>query len=155
MATIKLNLLFAFLMVIPACNCSSDTLPLSDYESVRVGVYFYFPDDTEKYLGSTMGASNCGNIAYRYANEASLSSGDSWSYICCTHENGSDCYRKIRWELTKVVTANISKPIIIVWTKNTPIVFKHHKFHKLNKSAGNSRSNKNRTCMGSEPLWLR
>jgi hypothetical protein len=74
-----------------------DTLPLSRYEDVDVSVYFFFPNnDKEYYLGDTRGASGCGDMAYAYAADNQLSRNNNWTYICCTHEADSDCYRKIR-----------------------------------------------------------
>ena len=73
-----------------------DTLPLSEYEEVTVRVYGYTPDDAESYLGDTVGASSCGSMAYSWAGANGFKNSNRWSYICCTHEDGSDCYRKIR-----------------------------------------------------------
>ena len=73
-----------------------ETLPLSRYDDIDVSVYFYYPDETERYLGDVRGASACGDAAYSYASKNGLRNNSSWSYICCTHEDGSDCYRKIR-----------------------------------------------------------
>ena len=73
-----------------------DTLPLSRYEDIYVSTYFYFPNDKEVYLGDTKGASSCGDMAYSYAYEKGLHHSSNWSYICCTHEEGSNCYRTIR-----------------------------------------------------------
>lgn len=88
--------LIFFLMIGIASGCGDGTLPLSQYDKVDVNVYFYFPDDNEVYLGETRGASSCGDIAYSYAASKNLDRSDDWSYICCTIEKGSDCYRKIR-----------------------------------------------------------
>jgi|TARA_B110000238_G_C15931944_1_gene355103 hypothetical protein len=73
-----------------------ETLPLSRYDDIDVSVYFYYPDETERYLGDVRGASACGDVAYDYASGNGLRNNPRWSYICCTHEDGSDCYRKIR-----------------------------------------------------------
>jgi hypothetical protein len=73
-----------------------DTLPLSEYDDVDVSVYAYTPDEKETYLGDTTGASSCGAMAYAWAEGKGFQRGDGWSYICCTHEDGSSCYRKIR-----------------------------------------------------------
>lgn len=88
-----------FLLIALICftsGCDDGTLPLSKYDKVDVNVYFYFPDNREVFLGQTRGASSCGDIAYSYAASKNLSRSDNWSYICCTIEKGSDCYRKIR-----------------------------------------------------------
>ena len=76
--------------------CDDETLPLSQYDSVDVNVYFYLPDDREVFLGKTQGASSCGSMAHGYARSKDLDRSDDWDYICCTIENGSECYRKIR-----------------------------------------------------------
>lgn len=73
-----------------------ETLPLSRYDDVDVNVYFYFPDGYEVYLGKTKGASSCGSFAYAYAEEKKLARNNEWSYVCCTIEGDSSCYRKIR-----------------------------------------------------------
>jgi len=67
-----------------------------DYDSVDVNAYFYFADGREVFLGSTVGASSCGGMAFSYAASHNMRRGDDWSYICCTIERGSSCYRKIR-----------------------------------------------------------
>ena len=77
-------------------GCEEDTLPFSEYEKVNVNVYFYFPNDKEIFLGKTLGASSCGSMAYSYAKSKGFRRTDRWSYICCTIEKGSSCYRKIR-----------------------------------------------------------
>lgn len=77
-----------------------EMLPLDRYEDFDVRVQFYYPADRNgetryQYLGSTHGAKSCGNIARSYAAQHDLLYSD-WSYVCCTHEAESDCYRKIR-----------------------------------------------------------
>jgi len=80
-----------------------DELPVSRYDEVEVGVYFSFPsesregsDSSSRYIGNAKGTSACGAIARNYANQHYLGRSSGWSYVCCTHESGSDCYRKIR-----------------------------------------------------------
>ena len=73
-----------------------ETLPLSRYDDLDVHVYFYFPGGKEQYLGRVRGASACGGTARSYAAQHNLSTNRDWSYICCTVEGGSNCYRKIR-----------------------------------------------------------
>ena len=70
-------------------------LPYSQYEKVDVNAYFYFPDDTEIFLGQFKGASACQSAASNYAYRKNMSNAN-WSYICCTIEKGSSCYRKIK-----------------------------------------------------------
>lgn len=73
-----------------------DTLPIERYEDMDVGVWFYYPDgDRADYLGQTRGAASCGDMAADHADFLQISH-SAWSYVCCTHEGGSDCYRKIR-----------------------------------------------------------
>ena len=85
----------AFFMSWWPFNAGNDILPFSKYEDVSVNAYFYFPDNREIYLGQYKGASACQNAARNYANSKNMSSA-SWSYICCTNEKGSSCYRKIK-----------------------------------------------------------
>lgn len=73
-----------------------DTLPLSRYDDIDVNVHFYLPDQREVYLGQTRGASSCGDMAHNYAARNGLTGNPSWGYVCCTIEDGSSCYRKIR-----------------------------------------------------------
>ena len=73
-----------------------DVLPFSRYDDLDVNVYFYFPSGTEVYLGKVRGASACGDAAHGFAYREELTRNREWSYVCCTVEAGSDCYRKIR-----------------------------------------------------------
>lgn len=91
MKTTSIIILSLFLLT--ACD---DGLDFSQYEKVKVNTYFYFPDNTEVYLGEHKGASACGNAAYSYAKSKKLDNSDDWSYICCTIRKGSSCYEKIR-----------------------------------------------------------
>lgn len=70
-------------------------LPLSQYDKIYVDVYFYGPDNDQTYLGKKLGATQCGDAARRRARTLELGPQD-WSYVCCTYEAGSSCYRKIR-----------------------------------------------------------
>ena len=76
-------------------NSNNDLLPFSKYEDVSVNAYFYFPDNREVFLGRYKGASACQSAASNYAYSKEMSSAN-WSYICCTIEKGSSCYRKIK-----------------------------------------------------------
>jgi hypothetical protein len=73
-----------------------ETLPYSRYDDVDVSVYFYDSNNNERYLGVVRGATACGEEAYSYASRNGFRDSASWNYICCTHEDGSNCYRKIR-----------------------------------------------------------
>ena len=72
-----------------------ETLPQSRYEDVNVNVLFYFPNGDEYPIGETKGASSCKAMAWDYARAKNVENA-MWSYVCCTKENGSSCYRKIR-----------------------------------------------------------
>lgn len=102
------NIIILFILTFTVYSCTGgkygtdkifgppEDLPFSRYEDMQVDVRFYHPDESYVNLGKTKGASNCGNIAYDYAYSQSLEKNDGWSYACCTHEGGSNCYRKIR-----------------------------------------------------------
>ena len=77
------------------CDNSIDPLPFSEYEKVTVNAYFYYPNDKEVYLGQMVGASAGGSAARSFTRRKIFPS-SNWSYICCTVEKGSECYRKIR-----------------------------------------------------------
>ena len=64
-------------------------------EEIPVHAYFYFEGGQESYLGRYVGVSSCQTAAYNYASSKDVRS-TNWGYICCTIENGSDCYRKIK-----------------------------------------------------------
>ena len=87
-------LVAAFFFSWPPFN-QDTTLSLSNYENVSVNAYFYYPDNTEVYLGQMRGASACQSAASRFASSKNLSNAN-WGYICCTIEKGSSCYRKIK-----------------------------------------------------------
>jgi hypothetical protein len=79
-----------------------ENLPFSRYDDVDVHVIFSFPQrDHPKQgqhynIGRVRGASACGSVARNYAAQYNLSTNRDWSYVCCTIEAGSSCYRKIR-----------------------------------------------------------
>lgn len=66
-------------------------------ENVQMNVYYYRSSDLSNslYLGQAKGLSNCQATANRTAQIENRRS-DGWSYICCTIENGSACYRKLK-----------------------------------------------------------
>jgi len=88
-------LIAAFFFNLWPFNGGSDTLPFSKYETTRVNAYFYYPNNQEVYLGEVNGASACQSAARNFAYSKNVGS-SNWSYICCTIEKGSSCYRKIR-----------------------------------------------------------
>jgi len=88
-------LIAAFFLNLWPFDSGSGTLPFDKYETTRVNAYFYYPNDKEVYLGEFTGASACQSAARGYANSQNISS-SNWSYICCTIEKGSSCYRKIK-----------------------------------------------------------
>jgi hypothetical protein len=66
-----------------------------EIETADYNVYFYFPSDTEHYLGQASGLSECGATAHSYAIERKVSAAD-WGYVCCMIARGSSCYEKHR-----------------------------------------------------------
>ena len=83
-----------FIEIWPFSN-EYEALPFSEYEKVKVNAYFYFPDNSEIYLGEYKGASACQYAAANYARSKNISNAN-WGYICCTIEKGSSCYQKIK-----------------------------------------------------------
>ena len=81
--------------------CGDECSSYSDYtckeiQIAKYNVYFYFPNDAEKYLGQVEGLDSCGQLAWSYADEKDLTDDRDWSYICCMIANGSSCYEKHR-----------------------------------------------------------
>ena len=77
------------------CSSYSD-FSCSEIQKASYNVYFYFPDNSEYYLGSAEGLSQCGSVAYSYAASKNLTSNREWTYICCMKAKGSECYEKHR-----------------------------------------------------------
>lgn len=82
-------------------GCGDECSSYSDFSCKEIqkapyNVYFYFPNDSEYYLGTADGLDECGSKAYSYAASKNLSGNREWSYICCMIAKGSDCYEKHR-----------------------------------------------------------
>jgi hypothetical protein len=98
----KLVVIIAVLLGMYKCSSDRsppDILPHSQYEHVDVDVLFWFPpprDDRVYNLGTVHGTSSCRRVALNYVVQHHLENNGDWSYVCCTHEGGSSCYRKIR-----------------------------------------------------------
>ena len=91
----------AFVLV--KCTGGHDDARSARDEAVEVGVFFEFPQGSSppgpagaRLIGTVTGASACEAAARAYARQQNLSGSSGWNYHCCTHENGSDCQRKIR-----------------------------------------------------------
>lgn len=66
-------------------------------EQATYNVFFYFPkNDKEYYLGIATGLSECGSVAYSYANEKKLTNNSDWTYLCCIKTKDSECEEKHR-----------------------------------------------------------
>jgi len=65
-------------------------------EQSTYNVYFYFPDNSEYYLGKSYSLSGCGGMASSYASKKNMNRSDGWGYICCLEAGGSGCAEKHR-----------------------------------------------------------
>ena len=95
------NLSILILTTFTLIGCSDECREYSDFscddiEKASYNVYFYYPSQSEEYLGVAQGLSQCGNIANDFAYSKELNRNPSWSYICCMKANGSECYEKHR-----------------------------------------------------------
>lgn len=63
-----------------------------------MNAYYYRSSDLNNflYLGQVKGLSACQVAANYKAQIEKRRRGDGWYYICCTIENGSACYRKLK-----------------------------------------------------------
>ena len=78
-----------------SCKSYSD-YTCKQLENSTYNAFFYFPDDTEYYLGTVYSLSGCGRAANRYASSKNLSRSDGWGYICCLKTSNSNCAEKHR-----------------------------------------------------------
>lgn len=46
-------------------------------------------------IGVAKGLAACGSVARSFAREKNMENA-SWSYVCCLHAKGSNCYEKHR-----------------------------------------------------------
>lgn len=91
----------SLLIIAALSGCSDVCREYSDFscreiEKASYNVYFYYPSETEKYLGQAQGLSQCGSLAHGFASSKNLSGNGEWSYICCMRAKGSECYEKHR-----------------------------------------------------------
>ena len=78
-----------------SCKQYSD-YSCKELEASNYNVYFYFPDDREKYLGVSNSLSQCNSMSVNYANQKNISRSDGWGYICCLKTKNSECAEKHR-----------------------------------------------------------
>jgi hypothetical protein len=84
--------------VLASCGdeCSSySSFSCKQIEAANYNVYFYFPSETEQYLGEAKGLSQCGQRARGFAASKNLSR-ENWGYVCCMIAKDSSCYEKHR-----------------------------------------------------------
>jgi hypothetical protein len=94
----RFGIIFGALAALTACGdeCSSySEFSCKEIQNAEYNVYFYYPNQTETYLGQASGLSQCGNVAHSFAAQKNLS-GSEWGYICCMIAKGSSCYEKHR-----------------------------------------------------------
>ncbi len=87
--------LLDFLFGKDSCRSYSD-YTCKELENSNYNVYFYFPDNTEYYLGVSSSLTSCNSIAVSYANKKNMSSSSGWGYICCLKTKTSECAEKHR-----------------------------------------------------------
>jgi hypothetical protein len=91
----------SLLIILTLSGCGDECREYSDFsckeiEKAPYNVYFYYPSGAEEHLGQASGLSQCGSVAHNFAWSKNLSNNREWSYICCMHAKGSDCYEKHR-----------------------------------------------------------
>lgn len=78
-------------------GCGDECSSYSNYtckqiQNASYNVYFYFPNDTEVYLGETMSLDSCGAIAAGYASQKNV----PVRWVCCMKTASSPCEGKHR-----------------------------------------------------------
>ncbi len=97
----QIKVTLSLLIIITLSGCGDECREYSDLSCKKIekapyNVYFYYPSETEEYLGQTNGLSQCGSLAHNFAWSKNLGNNGQWSYICCMRAKGSDCYEKHR-----------------------------------------------------------
>lgn len=99
--TTKIKIVLGLFLTTILSGCGDRCREYSDFsckeiEMAPYNVYFYYPNETEEYLGQVQGLSQCGSEAYNFASIKNLSDNSEWGYICCMRAKGSECYEKHR-----------------------------------------------------------
>lgn len=68
--------------------------PASSDDQGEMRVYFFYPDKSERYMGTTRGAEGCQRVAANFAATQKLDGG--WSYGCCDKPDAPDCKKKLK-----------------------------------------------------------
>ena len=107
--SVKRQLVLSLLVLLSATTASAGIFDLfrrdsckqySDYtckqlENSPYNVYFYWPNNSEEYLGQSSSLSQCGDMAVNFSYRKSIQNED-WGYICCLITNSSSCAEKHR-----------------------------------------------------------
>lgn len=106
--TLEMRALIAIVsLVLFGSGCSQDSckeysrFTCEELEHLSYNVYYYDMDrnggtSNELYLGSTIGLSQCGAMAWDAAAKKKKDRSDDWSYVCCLQTNDSACAEKHR-----------------------------------------------------------
>ena len=78
-----------------SCRSYSD-YTCKQLENSSYNVYFFYPDNSEDYIGVSRSLSNCNSMAVTHANRKNLKRSDGWGYICCLKTKNSECAEKHR-----------------------------------------------------------
>lgn len=93
----KLIVLMSLLAACSQDKCKEySEFSCEEIDAAEYNVYFYYPDNTEKFLGHANGLRSCGSIARSFVNQGDLESNNDWSYVCCMIAKDSQCYEKHR-----------------------------------------------------------
>ncbi len=96
------KVILSFFLIATLLSCKKDECKeYSDFsckeiEEANYNVYFYYPSQTEVYLGEAKGLAYCGSKARSFARSKDLLNNRDWGYICCMIAKGSSCYEKHR-----------------------------------------------------------
>lgn len=90
------------ILAVSLSGCGDKCREYSDFacsylEKATYSVEFGYPrGERFERIGTAEGLAACGGVARAFANAHNMANAD-WSYVCCLHAKGSDCYEKHRY----------------------------------------------------------
>ena len=84
---------FDFLFGAEPCKVGSN-YTCDQLDRAKYNVYFYTPEDQEKYLGVAINLASARIMSVQYANQLGLKRDAGWQTVFCLKTNNSECEEK-------------------------------------------------------------